>query len=85
MFIQQWINGLQLWFGGYIIFQFQDQYTFKDFLIANLAVIFAMYGLGAAFQDLPDRKEVVKSAGRINYLLDRKSEIDPLSKEGKKL
>ena len=85
MFIQQWINALQLWFGGYLLFTFPDEYVFKDFLIANFAVLFSLFGLGAAFQDISDRKEVEKSAGRIFYLLDRKSEIDPLSKEGIKL
>jgi ATP-binding cassette subfamily B (MDR/TAP) protein 1 len=85
MFIQQWINGLQLWFGGYILSKFPDDYDFNDFLIANFAVLFALFGLGAAFQDISDRKEVEKSAGRIFYLLDRASSIDPLSTQGKKL
>jgi ATP-binding cassette, subfamily B (MDR/TAP), member 1 len=85
MFIQQWINALQLWFGGYLLFHFPEKYVFKDFLISNFAVLFALFGLGAAFQDVSDRKEVERSAGRIFYLLDRKSEIDPLSKDGKKL
>lgn len=82
MFIQQWINALQLWFGGYLLFTFPEKYEFKDFLISNFAVLFALFGLGAAFQDISDRKEVEKSAGRIFYLLDRVSEIDPLSTEG---
>lgn len=82
MFIQQWINALQLWFGGYLLFTFPEKYEFKDFLISNFAVLFALFGLGAAFQDISDRKEVEKSAGRIFYLLDRVSEIDPLSTDG---
>ena len=57
----------------------------RDFLIANFAILFSLFGLGAAFQDISDRKEVEKAAGRIFYLLDRKSEIDPLGDEGKKL
>lgn len=85
MFIQQWINALQLWFGGYLLFTFPEDYGFKDFLISNFAVLFALFGLGAAFQDISDRKEVEKSAGRIFYLLDRKSAIDPMSSEGKKI
>jgi ATP-binding cassette subfamily B (MDR/TAP) protein 1 len=84
-FIQQWINGLQMWFGGYLLFTFPEDYEFKDFLIANFAVLFSLFGLGAAFQDISDRKEVEKSAGRVFYLLDRESKIDPLSAEGKKL
>lgn len=82
MFIQQWINALQLWFGGWLLYKFPEDYVFKDFLISNFAVLFALFGLGAAFQDISDRKEVEKSCGRIFYLLDRVSEIDPLSKDG---
>ncbi len=85
MFIQQWINALQLWFGGWLLVKFPEDYEFRDFLISNFAVLFSLFGLGAAFQDISDRKEVEKSAGRIFYLLDRKSEIDPLGTDGKVL
>jgi len=84
MFIQQWINGLQLWFGGYLLFTV-DGYELNDFLIANFAILFSLFGLGAAFQDMSDRKETERSAGRILHLLDRQSLIDPLSTEGKTL
>jgi len=83
MFVQQWINALQFYFGGWILYKYPEQYDFNDFLISNFAVLFALFGLGTAFQDISDRKETEKSASRIFYLLDRKSEIDPLSKEGK--
>ena len=82
LFIQQWINALQLWFGGWLLWKFPEKYEFRDFLISNFAVLFALFGLGAAFQDISDRKEVEKSAGRIFYLLDRVSEIDPLGTDG---
>ena len=39
----------------------------------------------AAFQEMADKKQVEKAAGRIFYLFDRKSSIDPLSDEGKRL
>lgn len=84
-FIQQWINGLQFWFGAWLINNDPDVYSFNDFLIANFAVLFALFGLGAAFQDVADSGQVKASAGRIFYLLDRESAIDPLSHEGKKL
>ena len=48
-------------------------------------LLFSLFGLGAAFQGLTDKNAAVQSAGRIFYLMDRKSEIDPLSEEGKKL
>ena len=85
MFIQQWINGLQMFFGGYLLFTFPDKYDLKDFLVAQFSILFGLFGLGAAFQDMSDRKEVEKSAARIFYLLDRKSQIDPLGTGGKKL
>lgn len=84
-FIQQWINGLQLWFGGWLLNEFPDDYVFSDFLIANFAILFSLFGLGAAFQEMADKKLVEKSAGRIFYLFDRKSTIDSLSDEGKRL
>ena len=72
----------QMWFGGWLLYNFSE-YELRDFLIANFAILFSLFGLGAAFQDISDRKEVEKAAGRIFYLLDRESEIDPLSEEGK--
>ena len=83
MFIQQWINALQFWFGGWLLVQFPEKYEIRDFLISNFAVVFALFGLSAAFQDISDREEVERSAGRIFYLLDRVSEIDPVSTDGK--
>jgi hypothetical protein len=82
MFIQQWINALQLWFGAWVLFNNPDKFEFKDFLISNFALLFSLFGLGAAFQDIADRKETEKSASRIFFLLDRRSKIDPLSDEG---
>ena len=71
--------------GGWILFKYPGVFSFNDFLISNFALLFSLFGLGAAFQDLSDRKEAEKSAGRIFYLLDRQSEIDPLSEDGVKL
>ena len=84
-FVQQWVNALQFWWGGYILFNYPNTYTFNDFLISMFALLFSLFGLGAAFNGLSDRKETEKSAGRIFYLLDRESEIDPLSDKGTKL
>jgi ATP-binding cassette, subfamily B (MDR/TAP), member 1 len=83
--VQQFINALQLWFGGWLLNKYPEKYELRDFLIANFAILFSLFGLGSAFQDLSDRKEVEKSASRVFYLLDRKSAIDPLSEDGKKL
>lgn len=85
MFIQQWVNALLFWFGGWLLVRFPDVYKFSDYLVAQFSILFGIVGLGSAFQDMSDRKEVEKSAGRIFYLLDRESQIDPLSPDGKKL
>ena len=85
MFVRQWIMALQFWFGGWLMFTYPNLYTFQDFLIANFAIMFSLFGLASAFQDMADQKEMKESAGRIFSLLDRHSAIDPLSKKGKTL
>lgn len=85
MLIQQWVNGLQFWWGGWILFNYPDEFSFNDFLISMFALLFSLFGLGSAFQGISDKKEIEKSAGRVFYLLDRQSRIDPLSTDGKKL
>ena len=85
MFIQRFQNALLYFFGGYLLINYPDQYEFQDFLIAQFAFLFSSFGLAAALQDMEDRNEVEESARRILSILDRKSAIDPLSKEGKKL
>lgn len=85
MFVQQWVNALQFWWGGWLLFNSNGRFSFDDFIISNFALLFSLFGLGAAFQGISDKKETEKSAGRIFYLLDRESEIDPLSEGGKKL
>merc|ERR1712157_713935 len=83
IFVQQWINALQFWFGGWLLFKYPDVYTFKDFTASLMIILFSLFALGAAFQDIADREKVEKSLSRIFYLLDKRSEIDPLSEEGK--
>lgn len=51
-------------------------------MIAQFAFAYSLFALGPAFSGLTDRLEAEKSAGRIFSLLDRKSEIDPLSAAG---
>lgn len=53
--------------------------------LSSLPIYCSLFCLGAALNGLSDRKDARLSAGRIFYLLDRKSHIDPLSAEGKKL
>jgi len=83
--LQQWIFGLQFWFGGWILTKYPEKYTFFDLNVSMFCILFGVFTLGAAFQDMADRKETEESASRIFYLIDRNSDIDPLSEEGKTL
>jgi ATP-binding cassette, subfamily B (MDR/TAP), member 1 len=85
LFVRNWLSALQLWFGGYLIFTFPNDYSFQDFLISMFAIMFSLSGLATAFQDVADQKTMRESAGRIFALLDRRSANDPLSNEGKVL
>merc|ERR1719343_1607196 len=81
--LQEWIFGLQFWFGGWLLTKFPERYDFYDLMVAMFALLFGIFSLGAAFQDIADRKETEASANRIFHLIDRQSAIDPLSEEGK--
>jgi len=85
MIIQQWSNALQFWWGGWLLFNYPDLFTFEDFLVSMFALLFSLFALGAATMGASDKKECEKAAGRIFYLLGRESEIDPLSKTGTKI
>jgi len=47
MFVQQWVNAMLFWFGGWLIFNSQYDYKFNDFLIAQFSILFGIMGLGA--------------------------------------
>jgi ATP-binding cassette, subfamily B (MDR/TAP), member 1 len=84
--VQRWILGLEMWFGGYLMYTFPDDYEFHDFMVAIMAMLFALIGFGAALSAATNRDEAKESASRIFYLLDRKSAIDQLDlKTGLKL
>lgn len=84
-FLQRCSNAVLYFWGGWLLLNYPGHFEFSDFLIAQLAFIFATLGLGAALQDIEDRDEVEASARWIFSILDRTSKIDPLSNEGKKL
>jgi ATP-binding cassette, subfamily B (MDR/TAP), member 1 len=76
--VQRWIIGLEMWFGGYLMYKFPDEYDFHDFMVSIMAMLFALIGFGAALSAATNRDEAKESASRIFYLLDRKSPIDQL-------
>ena len=79
------LTGLMFWFGGWLLFRYPNTYTFNDLLISMFGLMFGMTGIGIAMQDLTDSKEASDAADRVFEIIDRKSELDPLSEEGKKL
>jgi ABC-type multidrug transport system fused ATPase/permease subunit len=80
--ISRWVNALQFGWGGWLLLNYPHLWTFDEFVKANFSIIFAIVGLGTAFAGLPDKKEAEKAATRFFALLDRQSQIDPLSPDG---
>ena len=83
-FTQMWGFGLMFFFGGWLLNEFPDDFTYRDYLIAMFAFMFSLYGLAAAFEGTADREKAKLAAARIFEVIDRKSLIDPLTDEGKK-
>ena len=81
--IQNWANALLFWWGGYLLINYPDKFTFEDFLISMFSLLFSLFGLGTAFMDVKDKNKCIESAKRVFYLLKRESRIDPLSEDGK--
>ena len=84
-FVQMWCMALMFWFGGWLMFRFPEDYTLQDMLISMFGLMFGLTGLGIAMADLADSEKAKAAAKRIFDLIDRKSQIDPLSEVRKKL
>jgi len=83
-FIQMWGLALMFWFGGWLLSNYPDKYTYRDFLISLFSLLFGLEGIGFAAQGATDRDKAKQAANRIFELTDRHSAIDPLSEMGKK-
>ena len=84
-FTQMWGVALMFWWGGWLLYNHPNFFTFRDFLISMFSLLFSISGVGFAMQGATDRDKAKAAAERVFELIDRKSEIDPLSEEGKKL
>mmetsp|Transcript_13435 Transcript_13435/g.25091 ORF Transcript_13435/g.25091 Transcript_13435/m.25091 type:complete len:891 (-) Transcript_13435:145-2817(-) len=84
IFIQYWGMALLFWWGGWLLFNYPDAFTYNDYLISMFALLFSLSGMATAAQGAVDRDKAKAAANRIFYLIDRESKIDPLSDEGKK-
>lgn len=83
--VQQYVNALEFFWGGWILIHYPDHFTFKDFLVSMFSLLFALFAFGASSIGAVEKKEMQAAAKRIFELINRKSEIDCLSKDGKKL
>jgi len=77
-------TALFFWWGGWLLLNYPNQYTFRDFLISMFSMLFSLSGITMATQGATNREKAKLAAHRIFELTDRQSAIDPLSTEGKK-
>lgn len=84
-FTQMWGFGLMFFWGGWLLNEYPDEFSYRDYLIAMFAFMFSLYGLAAAFEGTADREKAKAAAARIFELIDRQSLIDPISDEGHRL
>jgi len=80
-FFQMWGYALMFYSGSWLMLN--RGYGMRDYLISLFSLMLSLTGLAAAMAGLTDVKKAAAAAGRIFDLIDRKSEIDPLSDEGK--
>lgn len=73
---------LMFYFGGWLLLN--RDYDMREFLISLFGLMLSLTGLAAAMAGLTDADAATAAAGRIFDLIERKSEIDPLSEEGKR-
>ena len=83
-FVQMWGIALMFWWGGWLMFNHPRLYGIRDFLISMFSLLFSLSGMGFAMQGATDRGKAKAAAARVFELIDRKSQIDPLSEEGRK-
>ena len=71
------------WWGGFVLSTYPDTWTFKDFLTAIFALLISIAGTTIGSSGTTDKKVAEEAANRVFALIDKQSEIDPLSETGK--
>ena len=77
--------GFQFWWGGWLLFFYGHKFSLENFLVSFFVFLFSSYSLGSSGTRDVHLRECEKSAGRIFYLLKRKSSIDPMDEKEKSL
>jgi len=83
--VQQYVNALEFWWGGWLLVNYPRHFSFQNFLVSMFSLLFALFALGASSIGAVEKKEMQAAAARIFELINRESKIDSLSLDGKKL
>uniref|UniRef100_A0A7S4NHN6 ABC transporter domain-containing protein n=1 Tax=Odontella aurita TaxID=265563 RepID=A0A7S4NHN6_9STRA len=81
LIIEQLTNALVYWWGGWLLYYYGHLYTFEDLVISLFSLFFALLSLSESVRGAQDNEMCQRSAGRVFYLLNRKSSIDPQPEE----
>ncbi len=81
-FFQMWGYALMFYFGSWLIIN--RGYEVREYLVSLFGLMLSLTGLAAATAGLTDADKAKEAANRIFELIERQSEIDPLSNSGKK-
>jgi len=82
-FFQMWGYALMFYWGSWLLLN--RDYEMRDYLVSLFGLMLSLTGLAAAMSGLTDAEKAKAAAHRIFELVERKSDIDPLSDEGKKV
>jgi ATP-binding cassette subfamily B (MDR/TAP) protein 1 len=69
-FVQMWGIALMFWWGGWLLQNYPNQYSFRDFLISMFSLMFSLTGMGIAMQvsSFLDREHSSRKSSRLNML-----------------
>lgn len=81
--IHFWSLGFMFYWGGYLISNYPNTYSFRGYLISMFSLLYSLSGLSVALMGTTDKKKAKIASERTFSLLDRVSKINSLSDEGK--
>ena len=82
--VRVWALALYFWWGGWILQNYQESFSVRNFLVSMFSLLFSITGMAIAMQGSSDPEAAKAAANRIFDLIERQSAIDPLSKDGRR-
>ena len=67
-----------------MISKWPNSFSYRDYLISMFSLLFSLSGMSVAFMGATDQTKAKAAAQRIFALIDRESNINSLSDEGRK-